>query len=368
MKQKIRVLELNGSPHEMGFRHGRRFAREIRHYARERVRLSGSPAWTGRQLERHDVLELAEACLTEHRRYAPDLIDELQGMADATGLSLAELIIVNGFTDFIDVVHGAEPGRTPAPAAADQCTAFLVPAARTEAGMGLFGQTWDMHDSATEHVIMLRGRPAGKPEFLAFTTLGCIGMIGMNEAGISVGINNLLGAGGQPGVTWPFAIRRILEQDNLEDALRCITQARLAGAHNYLLLDAAGRGCNVEAMPSVQHVTELAAEPVIHTNHCLTGVTREVERVREPASQRSSEARLATATRLLEREGVTVTDLQELTREQEAICITATGPDDIATCGAAVMQPATREFWAVLGLPSENEYQRFTLAAAAAGA
>jgi isopenicillin-N N-acyltransferase-like protein len=354
----------------MGFEHGRRFAAEIRQYASERVRLSGSPAWTGRQLERHDVLELAEDCLVEHRLYAPDLIQELQGMADATGLSLAELVIVNGFTDFIDVVHNSERGQAAGavPAAADQCTAFLVPAARTAAGMGLFGQTWDMHDSATEHVVMLRGRPEGKPEFLAFTTLGCIGMIGMNEAGIAVGINNLLGADGQPGVTWPFVIRRILEQDNLEDALQCLAQVQLAGAHNYLLLDAAGRGFNIEAMPSARHVTELASEPLVHANHCLSTVTRDVERRRAAASQVSSEARLGKASELLQGNSITVADLQEVTREQDAICIAPTGPDEIATCGAAVMQPATREFWAVLGLPSENEYQRFTLAAAAAGA
>jgi isopenicillin-N N-acyltransferase-like protein len=285
-------------------------------------------------------------------------------MADATGLSLAELIIVNGFTDFIDVVHNSGQSRHEAtPVAADNCTAFLVPGSRTQAGMALFGQTWDMHDSATEHVIMLQGRPAGKPAFLAFTTVGCIGMIGMNDAGISVGINNLLGNDGQAGVTWPFVIRRILEQENVEDALRCITEAKLAGAHNYLLLDAAGRGYNVEAMPTAQHITELDAKPLVHSNHCLMPATRSVQRPRTPASQASSEARLDKATQLLLESGVTVADLQELTREQDAICIAPTGPDEIATCGAAIMQPATREFWAVWGLPSENAYQRFSLAA-----
>ena len=54
-----------------------------------------------------------------------------------------------------------------------------------------------MHDSATPHVILLRSRPADAPDFLCFTTVGCVGMIGLNEAGVAVGINNLLGADGQ---------------------------------------------------------------------------------------------------------------------------------------------------------------------------
>lgn len=398
--RQIRVLELAGRPYEMGYEHGARYADAIRLFAEERVRLAGSPDWSGRGASREQVLALAHACLEEHRRYAPELVEELQGMADATGATPAELIVLNGFTDFVDTVYnagearrnaGAEPpGSDPAPvgpgapeagsASADQdaagavvtrrtadaCTAFLVPGARAAGGHGFFGQTWDMHDSATEHVIMLRGRPAGAPEFLAFTTVGCVGMIGMNDAGIAVGINNLLGGDGQVGVTWPFVIRRILAQRTLDDALRCVTEARLAGAHNYLLLGPDGRGYNVEAMPTVQHVTELAADPIVHTNHCLAPAARRVERPRKPASRTSSEARLETAERLLGGGEIGLEDLQALTREPEAVCIPPTGRDEIATCGAAIMRPATLDFWAVWGLPSENEYEHFSLAPAGA--
>lgn len=365
---KIRVLELGGTPYEMGFRHGQLHAEAIRHYARERVRLSGLPGWTGRSVSEADVLETARECVDEHRAYAPDLVAELEGMAAATGLSLAELVIVNGFTDFVDVIHNSGRGTAAGqvPVAADNCTAFLVPASRTAAGRALFGQTWDMHDSATEHVLMLRGRPEGKPAFLAFTTAGCVGMIGMNEAGLSVGINNLLGGDGRPGVTWPFVVRRILEQETLEEALACLREARLAGAHNYLLLDAEGRGANVEATSTTLHVSELAADPIAHTNHCLAAETCAVERRREKASRESSEARLQHAEELLSGNGITPDDLKELTRDERAICITPVGPDEIATSGAIVMEPATRELWAVWGVPNRNSYERFSLAPGAA--
>ena len=202
--KKIRVLELSGSHYDMGYQHGLAYADSIRHFADERVRLSGEAGWTGQKLSRAEVLNLADACLEEHRNYSQDLVDELQGMADASKLSIAELIVVCGFTDFIDTVYNAANLKVPVAAhhGADNCTAFLVPNQKASHNQGFYGQTWDMHDTATPHVILLRGKPNNKPEFLAFTTVGCVGMIGMNSEGLAIGINNLSGKDGQIGVTW----------------------------------------------------------------------------------------------------------------------------------------------------------------------
>ena len=58
-----------------------------------------------------------------------------------------------------------------------------------------------MHDSATEHVVLLRTDPTDAPAALVFTTTGALGQIGMNELGVCVGINNLTATDGTPGVT-----------------------------------------------------------------------------------------------------------------------------------------------------------------------
>ena len=50
-----------------------------------------------------------------------------------------------------------------------------------------------------------------------------------------------------------------------------------------------------------------------------------------------------------------------LTRDEEAICERPEPPYDVMSCGATVMRPATRELWAVWGLPVENEYEHFTV-------
>ena len=353
------VLDVAGTPAQMGATHGT-FARvQLRAFAAERVHLAGSPLWTGRSLTRDQVLALGEASLEAHRAYAPDLAQELDAMAEAAGLSAAEVVIVNGFTDFVDTVFAVGPGArvaAPVPEDAMDCTAFLVPGGRATDGRALFGQTWDMHETATEHVIVLRGAPATAPAFVAFTSVGCVGMIGMNEHGLVVGINNLSAGDGAVGVTWPFVVRKALQERDLAGALRCIGEARLAGAHNYLVLDAAGRGANVEATTTRTVVTELAHEALVHTNHCVAPATRAVERERDPAAVASSARRLVRGAELLDRDGLGPEDLMAVTRDDEAICYRGAPPRHVATCGAVVARPADRAFWAVRGLPSEHPY------------
>jgi len=374
---KMRLLELSGSPFDMGRQHGLAYPEEINALTEDRLQLSSSPAWTGKALSPEHVLDLARACLPYHEAYAPDLMDELRGISEVTGLGLAELVILNGFTDFVDLVYNADavPPSTQAASASaslaaetvahpelDDCTAFMVHPDSTAEGQGFYGQTWDMHETATPFVILLHGRPENGLNFLALTIIGCVGMIGMNEAGIAIGINNLVDRQGQVGVTWPFVVRRVLAQDNLDDALTCITEARLAGAHNYMLIDATGRGYNVEAMATRYHVDEIDAGAFVHTNHCLLPQTCQVERPRLPQSRLSSETRLSRGQTLLNAGRVTLADLIALTRDHGAsngICVHPDEPFFVESCAAAIMRPATREMWAVWGNPCVNEYVRY---------
>ncbi|MCB0196458.1 MAG: hypothetical protein KDJ65_31180 [Anaerolineae bacterium] len=365
---ELRVLEVAGSPFDMGHQHGLAYADQIPELAEERIHLSSDKKWTGRELSRTEVLALGDACLPHHEAYAPDLVEELRGMSQATGVGITDLIILNGFTDFIDTVFNSQSALSPTFASAhpglDNCTAFIVSPEAAADGRGFYGQTWDMHATATPFVILLRGKPAEGLAFLTLTIVGCLGMIGMNAAGIAVGINNLLGGDGQVGVTWPFVIRKVLAQDNIDDALACITDAKLAGAHNYLLVDAHGRGYNVEAMSTRCQIEEVAHGSVVHTNHCLIGRNIEVERERMPQSRLSSETRLSVAQTRLGAGRITLDDLFALTRNHEAssgICVHAEAPMWIESCSAAIMRPTTREMWAVWGNPCENEYERFVI-------
>ena len=349
----LRRLVLAGDAARRGSAHGEAHAEEIRRYAEERVQLASNGVWAGRPATRDDVLGLASAMLPAHRAYSPALCAEMEAMARAAGLSAAEAVIAGGFTDFVDAVRA----RADAAPEEDDCTAVLVPTARAVGSEPLFAQTWDMHDSATEYVVLLDVRPQDGPRALVFSTLGCLGQIGMNEAGICIGINNLAAAVGRIGVTWPLVVRRALEATCIEDALAAVVDADLAGAHNYLLLDAVGRGFNVEAMPAHKQVRALTDEPLFHTNHCLEPEARAHEAARPPQILASSVERLRRARELLADGPIGVERLVAMTRDPEAICQRSRPPFHIESSGAVLLRPARGELQAVWGLPSENEYE-----------
>ena len=337
----------------MGHVHGATHAGEIRAYTDERVELVMSGLWSGVPLARGAVLELAESCLGAHERQSGPLYEEMEAMATAAGITMAEAVVVGGFTDFVDTVRAAMGSDHPHQVIEDSCTAFIVPDHRA-AGAGLFGQTWDMHASATDHVILLRTRPEDGPRALVFTTTGCLGQIGMNELGVCVGINNLTAADGGAGVTWPTVVRQALLSESAGAARDVILSAELAGGHNYMVFDAEGDGFNIEAMPTVRAVTPLRSEALAHTNHTTTEATDAVQGERPTEHHENSHRRLATAVDHFDRHDLTVEDLMGLTQRQ--VCQVAEPPYHVETSGATVMRPRTREFWAVWGLPSVNDY------------
>ncbi len=338
----LRVLEIHGEPVDFGRTHGIECKSLIEAYLAERLGLSGDAYWAGRVSEAATVIALAEATLPHHQAYSPALYDELTALAEGAGITPGEAILLGGFTDLVDVVR-AHDGWAPIE---DDCTAVLDPV------NGVLAQTWDMHDSAGEYVLMLKLDPVTGPSAVVQTTAGCLGQIGMNEAGIGVGINNLTSIG-KPGVTWPFVVRRALEQTTLDAAVDAVLDADLAGGHNYLLMGPDGEGANIEAMPGSVRVDRVTDRPFIHTNHCLDGATSTEEGRRTPEHVEGSRTRLERGAELASNLDAFFSD--------PAIARRAANPGDVATCGAVKMVPAERRLDSVWGLPGDGPWETFRL-------
>ena len=294
--------------------------------------------------------------LPAHEEFDQDLHVEMLAMAEAAGISPAEAVIVGGFTDFVDTVRAVVGGALPSTLEEDDCTGVIVPDHRAD-GAGFLAQTWDMHDSATDYVVLLRLSPDDAPAATVFTTTGCIGQIGMNSEGVCVGINNLTGLDGQIGVAWTSVVRGMLKTETADAALDVLLSAQLAGAHNFLIFDRSGVGYDVEAMPSVRPVTALGDTPIAHTNHAIDPAAAAVHATKDPPLLASSEARLSAAAALLADGPIDVDRLIALTREPDAICQRATAPHHIESSGAAIMRPGSNDFWSCWGPPTDNEFE-----------
>ncbi len=353
----IRILDLSGTPEQMGFTHGSTYRELIQAYTEERVSLAASDLWTGQALGRDTVLELADSMVAAHQAHSPTLATEMLAMAEGAGITPAEAVIVGGFTDFVDTVRAHQGGPHPDEVMEDDCTAFIVPDSMA-GGAGFYGQTWDMHDTATEYVVLLRLAPDDAPNAVVFTTTGALGQIGMNELGVCVGINNLTAADGKPGVTWPQVVRHALTMESAAEAKDAILEADLAGGHNFLVFDANDDGYSIEAMPTARPMVQLNGSALVHTNHTVHPESTAVQGDRSPMLMDSSQLRLDTASKILGDSGgdLTVEDLMELTREPTAVCQVSVEPYHVESSGAAIMRPQTLDFWACWGLPSHNEF------------
>ena len=335
------MLEIYGDHADMGRGHGETCADMIRVYCQDRLGLTRSEQWGWPDADSDFVLSCAEETLDHHEKYSEGLYAEMLAMASAAGITPQEAVVVGGFTDLVDVVRV----RLETPEE-HNCTGFVDPEA------GILAQTWDMHASAGEYVVMLKLDPLTGPAAFVQTTAGCLGQMGMNEAGIAVGINNLT-AKGKPGVTWPFVVRKVLEQSDFDDAVKAVLDADLAGGHNFFIMGPSGEAATIEAMPRNKRITRANGETLVHANNCLYPETLADEGRRDPIWVENSELRLRIGK-------AKSSDLEsffadpEISRRTEDI-------HDVATCGAVIIEPASRTMKAVWGIPGDHPWETFQL-------
>jgi isopenicillin-N N-acyltransferase-like protein len=339
---QIRVLEVFGDSADLGRGHGAACAAMIRKYADDRINLTSQEDWSGGRADRDMILSCANETLEHHESFSETLYAEMLALADAADISPEEAVAVGGFTDLVDVVRGRVAGV----GEEHNCTGFINPVT------GIFAQTWDMHASAGEFVIMLKIDPLMGLDAYVQTTAGCLGQMGMNEAGIAVGINNLTSLG-KPGVTWPFVVRKVLEQENLDDAVNVVLDADLAGGHNYFLMGPDGEGATIEAMPRNKKVTRTDGSPLVHANNCLFDETRteEPERIQDWVMNSDERLRIGEDN---------VHDLEAFFANP-TISRRVDGMHEVGTCGAVIVEPAVRRMRAVWGVPGDHEWETFQL-------
>lgn len=339
---ELRVLEVFGDSTDLGRGHGSACAGLIRKYTDDRLALTSQEEWSGGTADPDLILSCADETLVHHERFSESLYAEMLAMADSAGISPQEAVVVGGFTDLVDVVRA----RVSSVSEEHNCTGVVNP--RT----GLFAQTWDMHASAGEFVIMLKIDPLMGPDAFVQTTTGCLGQMGMNQAGIAVGINNLTSIG-KPGVTWPFVVRKVLEQNNLDDAVKVVLDADLAGGHNFFVMGPDGEGATIEAMPRNKILTRANGSPLVHANNCLYPETVADEGPREEMWVENSVERL--------RIGEQYADDLDSFFAHPTIARRTDNPHDVATCGAVIMEPATLTMKAVWGVPGDHPWETFRL-------
>jgi isopenicillin-N N-acyltransferase-like protein len=349
----LRVIELAGAPRELGRAFGELCRAEIAELYRRRTEnaLRQARELGGRSAREDDLLALARACLEPTRAHHPDGFEELEGIAEGSGLALERVVAMNGLTDLRDVLAFAGD-----PDAAGGCTSCVVMGDETRDGRVLCAQTWDLATDNLPFVVGVRRRPRAGPATACITAVGCLSIAGLNEAGIAAGTTNLRTRDGRPGVLYTSVVHKALACERLEDAVAAAADAPRAAAHFFWLADGAGRAAVVECAATRHRRRDLARGHHVQCNHCLEP---EIAALEVDVPRASSHARQARLEALLgdARGRVDEAALRGFLadRENGALAICRDDCDGISTLAAVVISPQAGAVHASPGLPTKGE-------------
>jgi isopenicillin-N N-acyltransferase like protein len=256
--KRLLTLKLDGAdPQQWGRQHGEAFRRQIRELVdiRRGLLVARMPGWSVAQIDR-----LCDDQLAAMEQRWTRTLAEVRGIADGSGVSLRDIVILNAYTDLKDFDDAvAEEGG---------CSLLAAKGPR----VNFAGQTWDMHGSAEPYTLLLE-IPQAQVPVRVLTLTGCLALSGVNDWGVAVLINDLHCAEtSRRGLIWPGLVRLILEQPRASAARRTLATNLPSSGHNYLISDRAkainvettGRRCGVTAMLQSTHPGYIA-----HTNHYL---------------------------------------------------------------------------------------------------
>lgn len=332
-----------------GHAHGELWRAEIRELVEIRTELLLAKAGFA---DRAQLLAVAELHLAPLFAHDTELHAELVAIAEASGCTSAELVVLNHYSDLRDVppavLGDGDPGG---------CTAIYVPGSEG----ALLGQTWDMHATAEPFVRAIRVAPQGSAhELVCFTLTGCLGMAGLGSSGVAVTINNLSSTDGRVGVPWPALVRSMLASPSARAAYERLLSTPLSSGHHYMIADGADF-FGVECSGELKVLTQVGARAAhLHTNHCFDPVLRTRERV--PAGS-TTHARLDVASTLYVQQRPRDLDgLWTLLGSHEgyprSICShkVELGDDPSAskTCGRLAMQPSAGRMRVAAGCSKDD--------------
>lgn len=346
---EMSLLELAGTPREMGRAHGEHWREAIAELCEARVRSTLNWADVrGRSLGREALLGAMPPFLEHHRRWCPEVYDEFLGIAEGAGLDPALLLIGNGYTDIRDAVAFAEPTL-------GGCTTFSATGEATADGTVWAGQTWDMDQSMLPFVFVCRRNPSQGPRTVTVTTCGCLSLIGINEAGVAVGNSNITPRDARAGVIYLAMIHQALAQPTLDGAVAAITSAPRASGHHYYLADER-RAVHLET--TATRWAELPRDGACHAQSNDYRHTGFGDLPIAPLPEgRSIERRTCLGEALRGRGPLERRGMQAALESNDVRVELPVGT--VITCASALLHPAGREMFATHGPPRESAWRSY---------
>jgi isopenicillin-N N-acyltransferase-like protein len=369
--KRFPIVEMRGSSYEMGYQYGVH-CRDLIHG------LAGiiDDVFTPNPAHRAGAHRAMAEAVPIVRETAPELIEEVEGIAAGAGLSFDDAFRLSCSAEMGQWV-GCQENRSAVSITDDQCTSL---AARSESGT-LVAWNMDWYQALLPYIVLLRGKPDNSPSFLAFALAGSVGRPGLSER-IAISANQLPYRSTEappesgpdwagPGIPYCFLSRMLLQQNSTRDAVELFERNRRMVCLNYTLGDVTGDICCVETTPGAH--AELPADECFVT-HANTYYSPDFSGMPE-AEREESDPRAYTANKkLLEHQErldpatFFATQSSHFPGQNTGVCHHGGEPGrESISLLSFVAEVGRDRMWAAYGSPCEHEYLPYELFRSHAG-
>jgi len=351
-------LRSEGTPHDVGRSHGRAFGDRV---------LGSIGVYRGKfdrmGLAWERVLRLAERSGELLRAFDPALAEELDGIAEGSGVDPREILVINirtGLTRMVEVAAAED----------HECTTAAVLGSATANGHTLMGQNWDQSGVCQANTVVIEQHVPGQPAILFVTEAGILFRHGINDAGIGCVGNSLRTdreVSADQGMPPPVARRRALRERNLGAGRRAIVETPRAHSANHLLGDANGAAIDLESVPGRAFEVHPEDGILVHSNHFLhpeaeASLDDRGRRAHPPTPSRDCRVRDALAAR---RGSITVEDIKAALKDHHGYPLSVCrhprpGAEEVGyTLVSSVIDLTERKMWTAPGPACVGTYTEY---------
>jgi len=187
----------------------------------------------------------------------PELLEEVRGIADGSGVGLDEIMLLNCRYEITKFPHPNE------------CTSFAILPEAGEGRKTFIGQNWDYRAGILDNVVILRMEMPNGTRIIGLAEAGQVIRNGFNSCGIGLCANNLQSLDDNTGTGIPvtFLRRKVLSCKSFEQVKELIRDADRSVSCNFIVASAEGYALDFEAYPGGSDILEASGGILTHANH-----------------------------------------------------------------------------------------------------
>ncbi|MCL5770939.1 MAG: C45 family peptidase [Actinobacteria bacterium] len=366
-EKKFLMIELKGTPFEMGYKYGFELKDLIATSIKTFYNLIYSILYKYFSIEESQnylkkILESIEKAIPITEKYAPEVIEEMYGISKGSGFSIKEIFTLNSYLEIIERINLLFEKRITIVG----CSSYAVGSLSTIERDTFIGWNADDHESWLKSSIIIKGIPTKKPPFISWNFAGCIGRPGMNPY-LGLSAATVFSSDLSLGVPYCVISRKILQQKSVVDAIEVISKVKRMGSMSYTIGDIEGNVATIETTSNNIKVIEGINRKVIHTSNYLSGDFKRYEIMKEKSFDNSKIRLNRLKELILDRdEPVTKEFLKKVHRDHEnkpnSICRHKNNKgNDIMTVTALICQPSQRKMLVAYGLPCKHSFLEYIL-------